>query len=229
LHLDENRKATLVVDVRCTPQSWADFGALGYLVGQQAGDQVPYFRFAPAQRPCLDELKALGAAMAASGAVALYHVHDVTPEARLGDVVEPDAATLTIESLDDGYRALDGTRPAVDLVWIGCPHASLMEIEQTAGLLQGRQLTSRLWITAHRDVIREAKARGLMEPIKKSGGRMVADACLLGAPLEEMDITSIATNSGKAAFYLRSRHDVQVRFGSLERCVEAAATGVWPA
>ena len=229
LHLDENRKATIVVDVRCTPQSWADFGALGYFVGEQAGDQVPYFRFGPAERPGLEELKALGAAMAASGAVALYHVHGITPEARRHDVFKPQAPTLTIESLDESYRALNGAAQSVDLVWIGCPHASLMEIEQTARLLQGRQLTSRLWITAHRHVIREARARGLMEPIEKAGGQLVADACLLGAPLEEMGITSIATNSGKAAFYLRGRHDVQVLFGSLERCVDAAATGVWPA
>jgi len=229
LHLERNRQATLVVDVKCAPQSWADFGALGYLVGRQSGDAVPYFRFGPAESPGLEELKTLGAAMAASGAVALYHVQSVTPEARLRDVVESQAPNLTIKSLDEGYRALNSPGERVDLVWIGCPHASLVEIEQTASCLNGKELSSRLWVIAGREVIREARARGLIARIEASGGKVVGDACLLGAPLVEMGITSLATNSAKAAFYLRSLQGTQVRFGSLERCVEAAGTGVWPA
>jgi predicted aconitase len=69
LHLDEDRRATLRVDVQCPVCTISDYGALGYLVGKAAGNRVPYFVGLENAQP--DRLKALGAAMAASGAVAL--------------------------------------------------------------------------------------------------------------------------------------------------------------
>jgi predicted aconitase len=229
LHLDRNRQAGLIVDVYCPLTFSADYSALGYLVGPTARNEVPYFRFHAGPRPGLDELKALGAAMAASGAVALYHVQGVTPEVRSGDIVANGATTGRIESVEEGYRALDGTSQAIDLVWIGCPHASLAEIEHTADRLRDRQVAARLWVTAAREVLQTATARGLTGRIEACGGRVVADACLIGAPLGEMGITSVATNSAKAAFYLRSQQRVQVRFGTLARCMDAAVQGTWPA
>ena len=121
LHLDRNRLAHLVVDVACDVSSQADFSALGYMVGQRAGGKVPYFRLKSGIEPGLDELKSLGAAMAASGAVALYHVQGVTPEARSGKMVADEASTIRIEALDEGYQSLNGAGQRIDLVWVGCP------------------------------------------------------------------------------------------------------------
>jgi predicted aconitase len=227
LHLDHNRKAQLLVDVKCPVLSVADYGALGYLVGQKAGDSVPYFRMSTGQNPGPDELKTLGAAMAASGAVALYHLEGVTPEADLAGVLGPDLPAITIESLEEGYEALDGSGRAIDLVWIGCPHASLAEIEQVADLLHSRTLVADLWITVARPVLEAATTSRLAAKLQAAGGRLVADACLIGTPLREMGYTSVATNSAKGAFYLRSLQRLQVRFGSLTQCIEAAVTGSW--
>ncbi len=44
LHLAKNRRAQVVVEVRCPVQSYADFGALGAMVGRMARNRVPYFR-----------------------------------------------------------------------------------------------------------------------------------------------------------------------------------------
>jgi len=227
LHLDDKRKAQLLVDVKCPVLSVADYGALGYLVGQRVGDSVPYFRMSEDQRPGLDELKMLGAAMAASGAVALYHVEEVTAEANLGGVLGQDLPSITIESLEEACGALDGTGQEIDLVWIGCPHASLAEIERATDLLRGRTLVADLWITVARPILQAASATRLLEELQTTGGRLVADACLLGAPLREMGFTSVATNSAKGAFYLRSLQRLEVRFGSLVQCIEAAITGSW--
>jgi predicted aconitase len=227
LHLDDNRKAQLLVDVKCPVLSVADYGALGYLVGQRAGDSVPYFRMSGDQKPGPDELKTLGAAMAASGAVALYHVEGVTPEADLAGVLGQDLPAITIESLEEGYEALDGSGRDIDLVWIGCPHASLAEIERVADLLHGRTMVADLWITVARPLLEAASTSGLAANLQATGGRLVGDACLLGAPLREMGYSSVATNSAKGAFYLRSLQRLQVRFGSLTQCVEAAVTGIW--
>jgi predicted aconitase len=227
LHLDENRGAHLLIVVTCPLKSLSDFSALGYMVGRQAADRLPYLRLNSGLEPGLDGLKALGAAMAASGAVALFHVEGVTPEARRGDMLAADAASITIDSLDEGYQALDGTTQDIDLVWIGCPHASSAEIEHTARELDDRQAEARLWVTTSRAVLNSARLEGSVDRIEASGGNVVADACLIGAPLHEMGMRSIATNSTKGAHYLRSHEGVQVRFGSLAQCIDAAVAATW--
>lgn len=227
LHLSQNRVARYLVEVECPVESVADYGALGYIVGKKAQGGVPYFRFHSHHEPSADSLKALGAAMAASGAVALYHVEEVTPEANMGQVLADDAPSMTIHGLDEGYEALDGSAQEIDLVWIGCPHASLAEIERVAALLQGRKLRSQLWVTTGRQVLRQAEASGVVDSIVACGGKIVADACMIGAPLEAMGFSALATNSGKGAFYLLSHLDLEVRFGPLTKCIEAAVEGRW--
>jgi predicted aconitase len=233
LHLDENRVATSIVDVQCTLASEADVGALGYLVGQQIKNGVPYFR----NRGMVDwdsgvasrsRLKTLGAAMAASGAVALYHVEEVTPEAESRHIIAPGAPSLVVDSLSDAYKELDGQAEEVDLVSLGCPHASLGEIEAIAGYLDGRRIQTTLWITTARATKDAADKAGLVSRIESAGGRVVADTCMVVAPVADLGFRGMATNSAKMAFYTPSHSGLSVRFGPTERCLEAAMTGRWP-
>jgi predicted aconitase len=226
LHLDENRQATVVIDVRCPIRSESDLGALGYLVGQLAENRVPYLRFHEG-RPEDWELKTLGAAMAASGAVALYHIEGVTPEAKAANVVQSGAEALVIGDLSPGFAALDGACEEIDLVSLGCPHASLAELRSTADHLDGRQLKAALWITTARSTREDAESEGLVARIEAAGGRVVADTCMVVAPVSELGFRSMATNSAKMAFYSPSHSGLKVRFGPLERCLEAAVTGTW--
>ncbi len=235
LHLDENRLATLLVDVRCPVQESSDFGALGYLVGKTAQNGVPYFRgLDPAQ--CIpDKLKSLGAAMAASGAVALYHVEGVTPEAQpttssQRPPIRDNAQVIIIDSLDPAYTSLNlNLNLNPDLVWIGCPHASLDEIAAIAARVQGKKLQTPLWITAARQVREQAAQGGYLRIIEQAGGRIVSDTCLIVAPVEELGFGCIATNSGKGAFYGPGQVHAQMCFGSTEQCLEAAISGKWQA
>ncbi|MCJ7739291.1 MAG: aconitase X catalytic domain-containing protein, partial [Anaerolineae bacterium] len=104
LHLDENRRAALRVEVRCPIRAQSDYGALGYLVGKAARNRVPYF-FGLDDEGSAVRLKSLGAAMAASGAVALYHVAGVTPEADVPGILMDDAETLIVDDLAPAYAA----------------------------------------------------------------------------------------------------------------------------
>lgn len=228
LHLDENRQATVVVDVHCAIRSEADLGALGYLVGQQVKNRVPYLRF---RDWGLENwtLKGLGAAMAASGAVALYHIEGVTPEARMGDVVAPGAERLTVDDLASAHAALNGQAGEVDLVSLGCPHASLAELELVAGHLDGRRVKAALWVTTARTTRESAEAADLVARIEAAGGRVVADTCMVVAPVAELGFRTMATNSAKMAFYAPAHSGLAVRFGSMEQCVAAAVTGKWSA
>ncbi len=228
MHLDAHRRAALLVEVRAALRESADYSALGALVGKVAGPRVVAFEALPLVRgePLWEEkLKALGAAMAATGAVALYHVAGLTPEAlsTLPLVEKPER--LCIEDIQAGYLALSDTDASPDLVWIGCPHASLFEIAQVADLVAGKTLRRPLWITCARPVLEAARAAGYEATLRAAGGRLVADACVAIAPVRDLGYRVVATSSAKGAYYLRNLARVAVRFAPLAACVDMALSG----
>ncbi len=241
-HLDDERRADVVVEVRCPVRDIADFGALSYVVGKQVGNACLWFADLAQWLPPLpaditqggaagDRLKTLGAGLAAYGAVALFHVAGYTPEAAdFGEtLLKPAARRVIVDSLDPGYQVMDadpGLRQ-IDLVTIGCPHASLSEIEQIAGMLQGQRLATQLWVTTARITRDRARKAGWVQAIEAAGGQVVADTCAVVAPMRSIGITTMATNAGKMACYAPAHSKVKMRYGSLEQCVEAAVTGTW--
>lgn len=231
LHLDEKRRATAIVEVHCPVRTEADLGALGYLVGRQIQGGIPYFRFSPSDwNDSPQALKALGAAMAASGAVALYHVEGVTPEAQREPMVTPGVPTIVVQDLAAAYAALNESGEGIetiDLVSLGCPHASEEEIQAIADYLDGRRVKAALWITTSRTIRQRAEARGVVARLEAAGARVVADTCLIVAPVKELGFRTLATNSAKMAFYAPSHSGLAVRFGPTERCLEAALSGRW--
>jgi predicted aconitase len=179
-----------------------DYGALGVLVGRELGSAVPYFR---GITPREDELKTLGAAMAASGAIALYHVEDVTPEARAGLVPEHGLEVLSVgpKELEEAESSLSASvrDQDVELITLGCPHLSIDELEEVATFLKGRRRRKdapELWVCTSKEVKKRA-----MEAVKviEEFGKVLVDTCMVVAPIEEVASVS-ATNSGKAATYL---------------------------
>ena len=221
LHLDEKRKPNFLVKVSAELEDNADFGALGYHVGKIVKDGIPYFM--GIKHAEADQLKALGAAMAASGAVALYHVKDMTPEARLFDTAGLETIEVGDDEIKEAYKALN-TGKVADIIILGCPHASLKEIETLAHKLKGKRLRTQLWICTSR-VIKEAATRmGFTELIEKAGGTVVADTCTVVSPIERMGYKTTAVNSGKAANYLPGFCKQQVIFMRLDDLLGEYAT-----
>jgi hypothetical protein len=161
--------------------------------------------------------------------VALYHVEGITPQAIRGKVIAPGAETLVIESLDEAYAALNGPADAIDFVGIGCPHASLEEIRQIAEAVDGQRLQATLWVTTAAQTRQLAGEQGWVQAIETAGGQVVADTCVVVAPVGELGFHTLATNAGKAAFYSPGYSGLHVRFGSLEQCIKTAITGRWEA
>ncbi|MFO8132963.1 MAG: aconitase X catalytic domain-containing protein [Thermoplasmatota archaeon] len=218
LHRDEARQPDILVEVDAEMEYTADFGALGHFVGKTVQNRVPYFR--GIERANTDHLKGLGAAMAASGAVALYHVEDMTPEADDAETDGLETVHVGAEELDETYAALNtGEEP--DVVIAGCPHASLREIIEIAQLIEGRTLKRELWICTSRATKEVAERMGLNEAIERAGGHIVADTCMVVSPIEDMFSTT-AVNSGKAATYLPGFCQQKVVFNNIRKLVEEA-------
>jgi predicted aconitase len=201
LHLDERRVPQLVVQVDPELKNNADYGVLGYFLGKAVKNKIPYFK--GIKEPDTDNLKALGAAMAASGAVGLYHIEGCTPEAHLfADKVSGlEVVHVSEKDLAETYAKLNtGTDP--DIVILGCPHSSLKEIAAVAKELEGKKLKKPLWVCTSRIMKDAADRIGLSAIIEKAGGHVVADTCMVVAPIEDMGFKTTGVNSGKAANYL---------------------------
>jgi len=217
LHLWEKRQPTVQIDVSADLSFNSDFGALGYFVGKQVKNKIPYFKGIKSANT--DQLKALGAAMAASGAVALYHVEGLTPEADLVENKGLEKISIGKKEIKDTYEKLNsGKNP--DIVIFGCPHASLREISALADRLNGKHLKKPVWICTSRMVKEAAERMGYNEIITKAGGSIVADTCMVVSPIEQMGYKTTGVNSGKAANYLPGFCKQEVCFANIDDLVE---------
>ena len=217
LHLWEHRQPTIKIKVSADLTYASDYGALGYYVGKQVKNKIPYFT--GIQNADTDQLKALGAAMAASGAVALYHVEGLTPEADLVETKGLESIQVGAQELKETYAKLNsGKKP--DVVILGCPHASLREIAALSDKLKGKRLKRPVWICTSRMMKEAADRMGFTEVIEKAGGHIVADTCMVVSPIEDMGYKTTGVNSGKAANYLPGFCKQQVVFAPLNELIE---------
>jgi predicted aconitase len=178
--------------------------------------------------PTIPELKSFCAALATFGGSPLAHLDGVTPEAaRVRRPAERVALTdahlaAARASLDDGPD-----QAGLDLVCLGCPHASIAELDEVARLLEGRRVKVETWICTARGTAAAAERLGLVAAIERAGARVVRDTCFVVAPLRGR-VRTVATDSAKGCFYARGHNALRVRHGTVERCLEAAVAGRWP-
>jgi hypothetical protein len=207
------------------------FPALGYLVGQVTGDRIPVI--AGVKQATFDQLKAFGAASAASGSVALYHMVGITPEARTLDDALGGRAPLERVAVgrQEIVRTMEqmstGKGGAVDVVGVGCPHASIDQMRRYAALLQGKRvhIGVQLWICTNTVVEDMARRMGYIEAIEQAGAKMMVGTCHNDCPLGAWEFRRLVTDSGKFAYYTPTTVGTECVFASTEACIEAAVTG----
>jgi len=214
LHLDENRTAKVLIKVNADVSSRFKYGALGALIGKMVKGKLPAFEGLNNANDIT--MKYLGAAMAASGSVPLYYVKDSTPEWKLAD----DYETIEVDNKMIENKIKDmNTDENPELLTIGCPHASLEEIAEVAGLIkQGN--TKKIWVFTARQILKKAKEKGYVKTIEDKGGKVLADTCMVVSPLYEMGYRSIGINSGKAAKYLPLFNKQKIKYSSMKKLLE---------
>ena len=136
---DEGRRASWIVEVRTTKKPEAQL--LGSAIGMKVMEDVPFICGLDKWLGTLDEaaktyLKDFGAATASNGAVGLYHVENITPEAvKYGrSLVREDAQVYVIDDAElqrvyDSYPVIWKNKDArPKLCFMGCPHMSLEQL-----------------------------------------------------------------------------------------------------
>lgn len=234
LHCDENRRASIRFVVECALETEADYAALGALIGRKAGTKIPWLDNVPqpAAEPLRTScLKALGAAMAATGAIALFHIRDWTPEAKdcPSELTETIETVEVVRSLTEVKQQLTKGAGKIDLVSLGCPHLSYEELLVIKSAIGERKFTVPVWLTTAQATRARLSREGILAAFEQAGAIVLADTCVVVTHLKELGFKAVATNSGKAATYLPSHQGVTVRFGTLEQCLKAAVSGQWQA
>ena len=220
-HIDENRKPNFLIKVLAKLKTNSDFGALGFFVGKIVKNKVPFFD--GIKETDTDKLKSLGGAMAASGGIALYHVLNKTPEAEKYKSTSNNLEKIEFSGKDlkKSYEELsDSQNP--DLIVVGCPHASISEIEYLTKKLKNKKLKKEFWIYTSRTMKMWADRMGYAKILECSGAKIICDSCMVVSPLEETNFECVGTNSGKAAKYLPGFCKKKVFFGNLDSLIEKA-------
>jgi len=231
----ENRLPNLHVRVSCELNDPTDFSILGDWVGKQRQREwsmpfgpIPFFSGLPASLTH-DQRKALSAAAANYGAPLLFIEGD-GPAARPGQV----EATLEFgtEQLQQRYEELRPASP-VSLVALGCPQASVTEVNSIARLLKDRQVAVSpdssgrlpLWVFTSSVTAAIAEASGAADAIRDSGALLLQDTCPEVVPYDPAWVSHVLTNSMKAEHYIKSGlNGTPTSVMTLEECV-AMATG----
>lgn len=239
LHRDDGRRAELVFRLSDISPRLLDedvlYHVLGHVVGRECGSLVPAIVGLP-ETAGEDRLKALGAAAASSGSVAMFHAVGITPEAptleaALGGRPPLREVEVTPAVLVRARDELTSTeRAELSAVSIGTPHFSLAEFQSLLPLLERWRPHPdvELYVSTGRGVLEEVESRGWLPQLEGAGVRIVTDTCTYITSIIGSRGGAVMTNSAKWAWYAPGNIGVEVVFGSLEECVRSAANGsVW--
>jgi predicted aconitase len=234
LHLSENRIARALVEIVSVPKDWDNERAavaVGHIVGRRCGGLVPAIVGLPSD-VSEDDLKALGAAAASSGSVALFHVVGCTPEApdletACGGLTPELRLQLTAEDLREAARSLSnvGDGALLGVVSLGTPHFSIDQFAHLMPLLDGARPLIDIFVNCSRATLDELRQRGWEDRLKEARVTLVADTCVYVSALMRPGVGAIMTNSGKCAYYAPGNLGVEVAYGSLAECVASARAG----
>ncbi|CAE6898145.1 MULTISPECIES: aconitase X [Paraburkholderia] len=237
-HLTENRYGKFLIKVEAQLNDMTDFGTLGYFAGKIAGQDTPVFTGIPSN-PNLEQLKALSAALAASGAVSMFHAVGVTPEAPSLEKAfgggKPEKVFVFGPAEKAAAEAALNKEQSdhVDWILVGCPNASVEEIREVAEALKGQKVHHgiALWVTTAGAMYAMAERMGYIKTIEDAGGVVVRETCPFLARSREIapkkGYKTITTNSAKMAFYAPGQFGLPTHYGNLKRVMKAAISGKW--
>jgi predicted aconitase/predicted aconitase with swiveling domain len=228
-HLDAGRCATLEIVVE-RPNGVDDsyWSLLGYCCGALCGREIPLILGLETSGAGPDELKAFAAAFATTAAAPMFHMSGLTPEAP--GQAPSRRMRIGRTELQRGWKELNiATEQRIGLVSFGNPHLSLSECRRLAALM-GERTKARevaVIVTCGRDVHDAASRAGYVTTIEAFGAKFITDTCwcMLGEPVVPPNVRTLMTNSAKYAHYAPGLVGRGVWFGSMARCVDAAAAG----
>lgn len=234
-HLDERRRGTAHYVLESRPQDWADWGAVGGIIGQDMRSywEVPVIDGIDGT-PTSDEMKHLGAAMASFGSTPLFHMVGVTPEApsleTVFDGAPPDPVRITRADIDAFYESYGVSDDRLDVVVFAAPQLSLFELQRLGHLLGGRTVSDATTLIAATapEIKKAADRMGITAQIEDAGGILLEGVCFYQMYAREMGEANgwkrLMSNSAKIVNILGG-YGYEPVLSTMERCVDSAVAG----
>ena len=222
---DEGRRASWIVEIKTTKKPEAQL--LGSAIGMKVMEDVPYIRGldrwlgGKLDDDAKTYLKDLGAATASNGAVGLYHVENITPEAvKYGEsLIKDDAKVYVIDDAElkrvyDSYPVIWKNKDAKPkLCFMGCPHMSLNQLiswtEKVEGALKeagNEKVVIPTVFTAAPGVLKAFEATPYAARLKKTGviTSYICPLMYMNNPLSTK--MPVITSSNKLRTYTSARY-----------------------
>ena len=222
---DEGRKANWIIEVKTSKLPEAQI--LGSAIGMRVMEDVPYvkgldkFLGTELTDEVISYLKDFGAATASNGAVGLYHIENLTPEAKKfkEKIIHTDAKVYVIddEELERVYKNYPvmwknaSAKPS--LCFIGCPHLTFYQlnqwtekIEENLKLSGKRKVCIRTVMTSAPDVVEKFKETENYLKLKKFGVNISSICPLMYTNNPIAGSKPIITNSNKLRTYSKARY-----------------------
>lgn len=215
LHLSENRRPTVRVIIGTSVKGY-EYHLLGHYLAKVLREGIPFIE---GLRPAEDDLKALGAAMATSSEINMYHLKGVTPEWR-------DVNTTGLERLEVERQELKEAKEQLmsseeyEIIAFGCPQLSEEELKEVADLMETYRPRVPVWVFTSRAVAQGAEEA--ITRIRNLGGRVVLDTCPEVTPLN-LVAEKVGSPSAKAAVYVPSLSGQRVRIEASEELMRGAS------
>ena len=223
--LDDGRKADWIIEVQCKKKPEAQL--LGSAIGMKVMEDVPFIRGLDkwlgtelTPEACA-YLKDFGAATASNGAVGLYHVENLTPEAKeSGEALIRENAKVYViddaelERVQASYPVIWKNRYAKpQLCFVGCPHLSMSQLEDWTFKIENclrysglKKVSVPTVFTASPPVIKAFTATGGAERLKKCGVVLsyICPLMYMNNPL--CKAKPVITSSNKLRTYTSARY-----------------------
>jgi predicted aconitase len=219
IHKAEHRQPQILVTLEDQLQNETEFGALGICLGRILEDKIPIIK--GIKNASKENLKQLGAALASTGMVNMFYLHCTSAKTK-----EIEKITIGNKDLKQALENLSTTSKSnPDLVFIGCPHCSLNEVEQIAHLIDGKKVKkgTEFWVCTSRYI--KEKAKNYVRKIEQSGAHIITDTCAVVTWADRLGIKTIMTNSAKTAHYAPTLNKAETIFAPLKECLKTAVKG----
>jgi predicted aconitase len=228
LHLRENRKGTVLVEVEASLKDEFDYTLLGQFVGKRIAYGIPVLT-GISKPPSTEEFVNFCAMSNTSGAISMFYIPGITVGAQT--VEEAFQADVPLEKIIvtdcDLKRTCEELQTAsgkIDFVLLGCPHYTLQQVGEVARLLKGKRINRGVsfWVCTSATAKVLAERIGYVDVIRRAGGHVVVDTCIDEPCWTAYKDKVGMTDSPKCAYYRRFREVIVAR---LRDCVKAAIGG----
>ena len=236
LHVTENRYGTVLVETDRTIRTDMEFDVYGFAIGEACAVDVPVVT--GTVKPTTSQFEKFNSAVSTGGAVHMYHMPGITPEAPTLEFATNGKPFKYQVMINDTvmravYESLNfHTDDNVDLVYLGCPHLNIVDLMKLSWRLDGKKCKTPLWIMTAPGIYNLAVQQGYVEIFEKAGAHLMTGTCLAAMGVVPDDVRVVAVDTAKQSQYVTGCYPdddrrLQVCYGDTDDCVNAALTGKW--